>query len=148
MEFGNKIRFAVSVNGFIYVCSNRCRGTKKLFYNRCVFFWFWIFFVEENDLSCKLQRLIKQWTFHTFTSIYYDYTWNIIKINALRSKATDSLLFSLFSLHWKKSRWRTERREKNEKRRVKSTKRKSRKCDFFFLVELRGVEPLISTLPV
>ena len=47
------------------------------------------------------------------------------KINALRSKAADSFLFSLFSFHRKKSRRGTERKVKNEERRVKRTKRKS-----------------------
>ena len=47
-----------------------------------------------------------------------------VKQNALRSKATDSLLFSLLSFHWKKSRERTERRDKNEEWKMKSTKRK------------------------
>lgn len=50
-------------------------------------------------------------------------------VMAKRMKAdadtSDSVLFSLLFLHWKKSRGRTERRVKSEKRRVKSTKRKS-----------------------
>ena len=60
---------------------------------------------------------------------------------ALRSKATFSLLFSLLSFLWKRQ---FERREKNEKRKVKRTKRNDNlpkeNCRFF-LVCLEGFEP-------
>ncbi len=60
----------------------------------------------------------------------------------LRSKATDSILFSLLSFIWKRQ---FKRRVKNEKRRDKRTKIK-RQSSFencrFFLVQLMGLEPI------
>ena len=60
---------------------------------------------------------------------------------ALRSKATFSLLFSLLSFLWKRQ---FERREKNEKRKVKRTKRNDNlpkeNCRFFLAGD-EGFEP-------
>lgn len=80
------------------------------------------------------------WTIKKIFSQFCVWSWTFsVYKNALRSKATDSLRFSLLSLIWKKS-FAFQIKEKNKERKEKSTKRKSRWHDFFFLVRPTRLE--------
>ncbi len=59
MEFGYKIRFAVTVNCFVYVCTYACCRAKQLFGNGGIFFRFGKIFIKQYDLSCKIKGFIK-----------------------------------------------------------------------------------------